>query len=96
MVSLHRIPAIATLWIFIGAIQQVADLGRGRDKTKKATENYIERMVWSQKSHVPQASSSTSISEITISYLHKNIVIPLLCQCELFIHTCVSKNSVMF
>ena len=68
MVSLHRIPTIAILCIFIGAIQQVADLGRGREKTKKATANYIERMVWSQKSDVPQTNSSTNISEITISY----------------------------
>ena len=90
MVSLHRIPAIAILCIFIGAIQQVADLGRGWEKKKKATENYIERMVCSQESDVPQTNSSTSISEITISYLHENIIIPLLCQCELFIHTCVS------
>ena len=37
----------------------------------------------------------TSISEITISYLHKNIIISLLGQCRLFIHKCVSKNSVV-
>ena len=36
-----------------------------------------------------------SISEITISYLQKNIIISLLCQCGLFIHTCVSRNSVL-
>ena len=63
-----RIPAISVLCIFIGAIQQVPDLGKGREKTKKETANYIERMVCSQKSDVPQTSSSTSISEITISY----------------------------
>ena len=38
---------------------------------------------------------STSVSRITI-YLHKNIIIPLLFQCGLFIHTCVSKNSIVF
>ena len=27
-------------------------------------------------------------------YLHKNILIPLLCQCELFIHTYVSENLI--
>ena len=32
--------------------------------------------------------------EITIWYLHKNIIIPLICQCGLFIHTFVSKNSI--
>ena len=68
MVSSHRISAISILCIFIGAIQQVPDLGKGREKTKKETANYIERMVCSQKSDVPQTSSSTSISEITISY----------------------------
>ena len=34
------------------------------------------------------------VSKITIKYLHKNIIIPLLYQCGLFIHTRVSKNSV--
>ena len=38
---------------------------------------------------------STSVSEITISYLHKNIIIPLLCQFGLFVNTCVSKNSIV-
>ena len=33
------------------------------------------------------------VSKITIKYLQKIIIIPLRCQCELFIHTCVSKNS---
>ena len=37
----------------------------------------------------------TSAPEITIYYWHKNIVIPLLCQCGLFLHTCASKNSVL-
>ena len=37
----------------------------------------------------------TSISEITISYLHKKIIIPLLCQCGFFIHTYVSKKSIV-
>ena len=27
--------------------------------------------------------------------MHKNIVIPLLCQYELFMHTCVSKNAIV-
>ena len=33
------------------------------------------------------------VSEIITSYLHKNIKIPLLCQCRLFRHTCVYKFS---
>ena len=36
-----------------------------------------------------------SLSEITIQYWQKNIIIPLLCQCVLFTHICVSKNSVV-
>ena len=128
MVSSHRIPTITILCIFIGAIQQVSQLGRGRENTKKATENDIERRACSQKklypshkfffvlfsvtqslfllglSWSPDVTASikkstskkqpTSISEITISYLHKNII-PLLFQCGLFIHTCVSKSSVV-
>ena len=38
----------------------------------------------------------TSISEITTWYLRKNIKIPLLFQCGLFINTQVSKNSIVF
>ena len=38
---------------------------------------------------------STSVSEITISYFHRNIIISLLCQSELFIHTCASKNLIV-
>ena len=30
-----------------------------------------------------------------IGYLHTNIIIPLLCQYELFIRTCVSKNAIV-
>ena len=37
----------------------------------------------------------TSESEIITSYLHKNIIIPLLWQWGLFIHTCVSINSIV-
>ena len=36
----------------------------------------------------------TSVSEITIQYLHKNIKIPLLCQCWLFINAEVFKKSI--
>ena len=36
----------------------------------------------------------TSVSEITIQNLRKNIKIPLLCQCGLFINAEVSKNSI--
>ena len=36
-----------------------------------------------------------SVSEITISYLHKNIIIPLLCKSRLFIHAFASKNLIV-
>ena len=36
-----------------------------------------------------------SVSKITIKYLQKIIIILLRCQCGLFIHTCVSKNSIV-
>ena len=58
MVSSHRIPTIAILHIFIGAILQVRHLRKGRKKTKKVTENDLERIVFSQKSDVPHTSSS--------------------------------------
>ena len=38
---------------------------------------------------------TTTVSETTTSYLYKNNIIPLLSQCWLFIHTCVSINSIM-
>ena len=38
----------------------------------------------------------TCVSEMTILYLHKNIIITLLCRSGLFINTCVSKNPVVF
>ena len=56
MVSSHRIPTTPILCIFIGAIQQVRYFGRGREKTKKAAENDIERRACSQKSDVPNSS----------------------------------------
>ena len=36
-------PIIAMLCVFIETIQQVHQLGREREKTKKVTENDIER-----------------------------------------------------
>ena len=40
----------------------------------------------------PSKKKPTSVSEITIQYLHKNIIILLLSQCGLFIHACVSEK----
>ena len=37
----------------------------------------------------------TRASELIRLYLHKNIIIPLLCQCGVFIHVCASKNSIV-
>ena len=36
-----------------------------------------------------------NVFEITLQYFHKNIIIPLLCQFELLMHTCVSKISIV-
>ena len=44
--------------VMFWAIQQVRHLGRGREQTKKATKNDIEREVRSQKSGAPHANSS--------------------------------------
>ena len=40
------------------AIQQVCHLGRGREKTKKATKNDIKGKAYSKKSDDPLANSS--------------------------------------
>ena len=37
----------------------------------------------------------TSISGITIKYFQEHFIIPLLCQCGLFIHKCVPKKSIV-
>ena len=58
MITSHRIRTIAILCTFTGTILQVRQLGRGREKTKKATENDIERRACSQKSDVPHTNSS--------------------------------------
>ena len=99
----HRIPPISILCIFIGPIQLVRHLGKGREKETKSD---IERRACSQKKWCPSHKFSyihfsvtdnltannkkstskkdaTIVSEITIQYLHKNIIILLLCQCGL-------------
>ena len=58
MISSHRIPPVGISCIFIEVIQQVHHLGRGRESTKKAT-NDIKRRTGSQKSgDVPHTNSS--------------------------------------
>ena len=59
------------------------------------------RKACSQKSDVPTTNEQEekliqhliNISETNIQYLHKNVIIPLLCQCGFLIHTCVSKSA---
>ena len=129
MISSHRIPPIAILCIFIGAIQQVRHLKKVTKRTKRKLEESNKK--WHRKQGVQSKKSCpshkffyvlfsvtqslfllgfssspgnitasnkkstskkvpTSISEITIKYLHKNIIIPPLCQCGLFIkHVCL-------
>ena len=129
MISSHRTPRKAILYIFIGTIQHVRHLGRGIDRAgKESSKNDIERRVCSRKSDVPHnfyvlfsatqtfllgfpwssknittsnkkstsKNEPISVSEITIWYFHKNTIIPLLCQYGLFIHTCLSKNVIVF
>ena len=50
----HRIPHIAILCIFFGAIQQIRHLGRGVDE--ESNKNDIERGACSQKSDVPRTN----------------------------------------
>ena len=121
----HRIPPIAILCIFIGAIQQVRQLGRWVDKESNKKWNRKEGVQskkrcpslkffcvlfsvtqslfllgFSSSSDNITASNkkstskkkSTSVSEISIYYLHKNIIMLLLCQCGLFIHTTRLSN----
>ena len=114
MISSQWIPPIATLWIFIGTIQQVRHLERGREKMKKAIKSDRKKDVRRKKlcptykflyvlfsvtkswfllgfssssgniTAIIKKSTSekvpTSISEITIKHLHKNIIIPQLWQ----------------
>ena len=65
------------------------------------TQTFLVGFSWSSDNITASNKKNTSrkepttVSEITIYYLHRNIIIPLLRQCGLFIHTCVSKNSVV-
>ena len=64
------------------------------------TQSFLLGFSWSSDSitasnkKCTSKKEPTSVSEITIQYLHKNIKIPLLCQCGLFINAEVSKNSI--
>ena len=65
------------------------------------TQSFLLRFSWSCDNNTASNKKSisekepASVPEITISYLQKNIIIPLLCQCELFEHKCASKNSIV-
>ena len=65
------------------------------------TQSFLPGFSWSSdkitvsKKKSTSKKEATSISKINVSYLHKHFIIPLLCQCRVFIHTCVSKNSVV-
>ena len=65
------------------------------------TQTFLLGFSWSSANITLSKKKSTSkkepttITEITILYLHQNIIIPLLCQCGLFINTWVPKNSVV-
>ena len=63
-------------------------------------QSFLYGLSWSSHNVTASSKKNTSkkepisLFEITIQYLHKNIIIPLLCQCGLFAHTCLSKNSI--
>ena len=48
-------------------------------------------VILQQASERPHSKVPTSISEITIKYLHKNIMVPPLCQSGLFIQNVCLK-----
>ena len=64
------------------------------------TQSFLLSFLW--RSDIITASSEkniskkepTSVSDITL-YLHKNIIIPMLFQCGLFIRICVSINLIL-
>ena len=126
MLSLHRTPSIAILWIFIGTIQQVLGKGVAVDEEKHEKWHRKEGVQWKKwsPSHkflyvlfsitqclfllrfssgpdnitasITKSTSKkvpTSISEITIKYLRKNIIIPPLCQSGLFIQNVCLKTQ---
>ena len=61
------------------------------------TESFLPGFSWSPDnitaSNKKTASKSLSLCEITIIYLHKLFIIPLLCQYPLFIHTSVFMHK---
>ena len=65
------------------------------------TQSFLLSFSWSSDNITASNKKSTckkepiSVSEIAISYLNKNIIIPQLCQCGLFVQTCVPENSLV-
>ena len=72
------------------------ELDEESDKKWHRKEGFSRSSENITESHKKSTSKKEPIivSKITIKYLHKNIIIPLLYLCGLFIHTRVSKNSV--
>ena len=130
MISSHRIPSVAILWIFVGTIKHKAStsLGKGKGVHEESNKKWHRKEgVHSKKwchSHkffyvlfsvtqslfllgfssspgnitlsIKKSTSNkvpTSISEITIKYLHKNIIIPPLCQSRLFMQNMCRKTQ---
>ena len=59
------------------------------------TQFFLIVFSWNSNNITASNSKNTCVSEITIEYLHQTIIIPLLCQYRLFIHTCVSKSVIV-
>ena len=88
MMSPHRIPPKAILCVFKGAIQQ-RHLGGEENTVDEESNKKLNRKEGVQLKKV------MPLTKILLCTFAQNIVIALPCQCGLFIHTCVSKNSIV-
>ena len=78
-------------------------IGNGKELDEQNNKKWYRKEGFSRSSKNITASNKkstsrkelTSVSKITLWYLGKNIVILLLYRCALFIHTRMSKNSIL-
>ena len=111
MISSHKIVRIAILCIFIGTIKQVRDFGGRRAVKKvfyvlfaditsflfgylTSHEALIILKGATKRAHPIQERVYQCISNNYVIFPQK-IIIALVCQCGLFIHKCLSENSIV-
>ena len=100
MISSYRIAPMAILRIFMGTIQQVRHLGKGKEYIYLSFLSMNLSFLISHKALIT-LQRATKITHprkslsLYLKYLHKNILVPLLCQCGFFIRICVPKNSIV-